>query len=85
MIQLAKDKNIYVLLVGVPKYEVITLTTAQIYYEIAAEMDVPLEDTALESILGDAGLKVDNVHPNAKGYEILSKKIAELISQTYLP
>lgn len=85
MIEIARAKNIHVVLVGVPMLEVITLSTAQIYYEIADEMNVPLEDSALETILGDNYLKIDQIHPNAEGYNLLANSLANLITSTYLP
>ena len=65
--------------------EVLTLSTAQIYYEIATELNVPLEDSALEEILGDNYLKIDQIHPNKEGYKILANRVANLITMTYLP
>lgn len=85
MIKLAQEKNIHVVLVGVPKLEVLSLSTAQIYYELADELSVPLEHTALEEILSDNYLKIDQIHPNEEGYKILSNKLAILITETYLP
>jgi len=83
MIQLARSKNIFVVLVGVPTTEVLTLSTAEFYHELADEFNVPLEDTALEEILSDNSLKIDQVHPNEEGYKILSNKIANLVTTTY--
>ena len=85
MIKLARKKNIHVVLVGVPKIEILSLSTAKIYYEIAKELNVPLEDSALETILNDTYLKIDRIHPNAKGYKILANSLANLITTTYLP
>jgi len=85
MIELAREKNIHVVLVGVPMMEVLSLSTAQIYYEIATEMNVPLDDSSLETILGDNYLKIDQIHPNEKGYKILANSLANLITTTYLP
>jgi len=85
MIKLAREKNIHVVLVGVPMLEVLTLSTAQIYYELADELSVPLEDSALEEILSDNSLKIDQIHPNAEGYKILSNRLANLVTSTYLP
>ena len=85
MIELARAKNIHVVLVGVPMLEVISLSTAQIYYEIAEEMNVPLENSALETILSDNYLMIDQIHPNAEGYKILANSLANLITNTYLP
>jgi acyl-CoA thioesterase I len=84
MIQLAQEKNIYVILIGVPKLGLLNLQTASLYQELADEFQIPL-DTSLEDILNDSSLKVDNIHPNKKGYKILSENLAILISENYLP
>lgn len=85
MIEIARKKNIHVVLVGVPMLEVISLSTAQIYHEIANEMSVPIDDNSLEHILGDNYLKIDQIHPNEEGYKILANSLANLITNTYLP
>lgn len=84
MITLAKENHIYVILVGVPQLGLINLETVPIYKELSEEFQIPL-DTSLEEILNDSDLKIDTIHPNKKGYEILSKNIAMIISQNYLP
>ena len=85
MIELARKKNIHVVLVGVPMMEVLSLSTAQIYYEIAEELNVPFDGDSLEKILGDNYLKIDQIHPNGEGYKILANALANLITMTYLP
>ncbi len=85
MIELARKKNIHVVLVGVPKEEVLRLSTAQIYHELANELSVPLEDEALQDILSDNYLKIDQIHPSEEGYKILAHKLANLITTTYSP
>ena len=85
MVKLAKKRGIHVVLVGVPTVELFSLKTAQIYFEIAEELEVPLESEALESILSNDSLKIDQIHPNEKGYEILSKRLATIITNTYIP
>lgn len=85
MIKLAKKRGIHVVLIGVPMVELFSLRTAQIYFEIADELGVPLESEALETILSDDSLKIDFIHPNEKGYEILSNKVANIVTSTYLP
>lgn len=84
MIKIARKKNIQVILVGVPKLEIVTITTAEIYYELSQELNVPL-DTTLEEILNDNNLKLDQIHPNEKGYKVLANNLAELTTATYIP
>lgn len=83
MVKLAKSKGVFVLLVGVPTYEILSFKTASFYYDIAKEEDIQLEDKALEKIMGDDTLKSDQVHPNAEGYALMARKMAELISSNY--
>jgi len=85
MIKLARKKNVQVFLIGVPTIELLTLSTAQIYYELANELNVPIDDSSLEEILQDNTLKIDQIHPNEKGYDLLSNRIANLITDNYLP
>ena len=85
MVQMAKAKGVYVLLVGVPTYEILSFKTASLYYEVAKEASLELEDNALEKILESDTLKSDQVHPNALGYELMAKKIARLLSENYHP
>jgi len=85
MIELAQKQKIFVVLVGVPYLEYLTYQTADIYNELATQYNIPIEDKALEQILNDRSLKVDEVHPNAKGYEILSNSLANLITENYIP
>lgn len=85
MIKLARKQNIHVVLVGVPRVEILALKTDKIYHEIARELNVPLDDSSLEQILGDSSLKIDHIHPNAEGYTILANSLAELITSSYFP
>jgi lysophospholipase L1-like esterase len=85
MIELAQAKKIQVILIGVPDVEFLTLSTASFYSELATEYNVPIDDTSLQEILNDDTLKIDKVHPNAKGYELLSNNLAQIISDSYIP
>ena len=85
MIEIAQKKKIFVVLVGVPYLEYLRYSTASFYYDLAQEYNVPLEADALAQILNDSSLKIDEIHPNAKGYEILSNALANLITTSYVP
>lgn len=85
MVQIAKAKGVYVLLVGVPTYEILSFKTASFYYDVAKAEFLQIEDGALEKILGDDALKSDQVHPNALGYRLMAQKIAKLLSDNYHP
>ncbi len=85
MIKMAQKQKIFVVLVGVPYLEYLRYSTASFYYDLAKKYNVPLESDALAQILNDNSLKVDEVHPNAKGYKILSNALANIITTNYVP
>lgn len=83
MIRLAKSKGVYVLLVGVPTYDIISFNTASLYHEVAKEEGVEMESRVLAKIMESDTLKLDQVHPNAQGNELMAKEIAYLLSKHY--
>jgi len=86
MIRLAKDKGVYVLLVGVPTYDILNFNVASMYYDVAKENNIEIEDKSLKTIFdNEATLKSDKVHPNEQGYDVMAKNIARLLSENYHP
>jgi acyl-CoA thioesterase-1 len=81
MIRLARDRNIKVVLIGVPKLS-ITLSTAKFYKKIADEFSIPYDGNILNKILKDNSLKADEIHPNARGYRMLAESVAELLRKS---
>ncbi|WP_457607308.1 arylesterase [Nitratifractor sp.] len=69
------------LLVGVPRLNLLGLSAHPLYADLAEEFDLPLEEEALPAILSDPRLKSDSIHPNAKGYRILAEKIYEKLKE----
>jgi len=61
MIQLAKDKNIPVVMLGVPKPGLF-LSSFEVYKKIADSMKVVFIEDLIPDVLGDNGLKSDTVH-----------------------
>jgi lysophospholipase L1-like esterase len=80
MVQLAREKGVAVVLIGVPKPG-LSPSPAAFYAEIAKEFAVPYEGAILKTILTDNELKSDWVHPNAKGYARLAEAVAGLLKQ----
>lgn len=80
MIELAKQQNIDVVLIGVPKPGLL-LGTAEFYAELAQSNDVPGELKIISSVLSKASLKSDPVHPNAHGYEQIAQAIYTLLGE----
>ena len=53
------------------------LSDSPVYADIAAEEGVILIPDVLADILSDAGLRADEIHPNAAGYRQLAEGIRE--------
>ena len=81
MVRLARAHGARVVLIGVPKPGLLP-SPAGFYAEIAKELRLPYEETALKKILTDNGLKSDLVHPNAAGYARLADAVAALLKKS---
>jgi lysophospholipase L1-like esterase len=81
MIQLAKAKNIDVLLISVPDISLFGLSSLELYEEVAEEEEVPLVSGILAEILGNPTLKSDQIHPNTLGYKLMADKIYESLRE----
>lgn len=55
------------------------LTAADFYRQVAKDHQVPLIEDAIPDVLSDTQLKGDQIHPNAAGHALLSKKIFEAL------
>ncbi len=78
MIGLARERQIDVVLLGVPNPSIL-LSTAPFYAEIAQETATPLLADALADILQYPANKSDLIHPNARGYRLLAEAIRDLL------
>ena len=81
MVRLARDRDIDVLLVAVPKYGLMR-EPPEFYEQIAREFDIPIEKHALYDIGRDRSLMSDSVHPNAEGYHLLAESIAKRLRKS---
>jgi acyl-CoA thioesterase I len=81
MIQLAKDKNIPVVLLGVPKPGLF-LSSFEVYKKIADSTDVIFIEDLIPGILGDKSLKSDTVHPNKDGYRVMAETIYSVLQES---
>jgi len=78
MIDLARNNNIQVVLIGVPEFGLF-LNTATIYPELAESNKLPVEKDIIADILANNALKSDHIHPNALGYQLLAEKVRDLL------
>lgn len=81
MIRLARERDIAVVLVAIPKPGLPPSIPA-FYGEIAAELRLPFEDVIVKSVLFDASLKSDMVHPNARGYERMAAAVEKVLRKS---
>ena len=77
MIQIAKAKNIDVILISVPKISPLGLSSLALYSTVADEENIELMDDLLTHVLSRSSLKNDYIHPNSKGYKYMSDEIHE--------
>ena len=77
MIQIAKAKNIDVILISVPKVSALGLSSMNLYSTVADEENVEIMDDVLVHVLSRSSLKNDYIHPNAKGYKYMADEIHE--------
>ena len=81
MIELIHQHGAIVLLVAVPAPSLL-LSNVPMYEEIATELNIAFQPSAMKSVLGQTSLKKDLTHPNAKGNAAIAEAILETL-QSY--
>ena len=79
MIDKARQRNIKVVMLGVPKLNLFLLDSAELYQQVADEQKVPIDLETLPKILSTKTLKSDAIHPNNEGYRIMAENIYKLL------
>ena len=79
MINEAKQRNIKVVMLGVPKLNLFLLNSAELYQQVADEQKVPIDLETLPKILSTNTLKSDAIHPNNEGYRLMAENIYKLL------
>ncbi len=80
MIRSSRERNIPVVMIAVPNVGLF-LSPADFYQDIAADMQVPIEDEILADVLAHNRYKSDHVHPNATGYARIAGAVQELLTE----
>ncbi|MBE0495679.1 MAG: arylesterase [Campylobacterales bacterium] len=83
MITLAEASGAKVVLVGVPLFTGISVSTADFYDTIAKETGVVYVPNALTNIIKNSALLSDRVHPNDEGYAQLAKALYEVLLRSF--
>lgn len=81
MVSTAKQRNIAVLLLGVPQPGLLLLSSADIYAQVAEQQGIPANLDIVPAILSDNDLKSDLIHPNAAGYRKLAEGIVATLRE----
>ncbi len=81
MIEEARAKGVDVVLVATPKPG-LPPSIPVFYAQIAAELAVPFEESAVRAVLLDSRLKSDLVHPNAQGYAKIAEALEDLLEDS---
>lgn len=80
MIKLAQDKNIPVVLLGVPNFGLF-LSSYEGYKTVAESTGVIFIEDVISEILSDDALKADSVHPNKDGYKVMAETIYSVLQE----
>jgi lysophospholipase L1-like esterase len=80
MISAARQRGTAVVLLGVPRPALFG-GAASFYADLAKESALVYEGEVLNSVLRDAGLKSDPIHPNALGYRRVAERLAALLRE----
>lgn len=75
MIRMAEKQGAQVVLIGVPRPNLL-VSTPEFYRQIAEEFSLPFLENTMREILKKNSLKSDFIHPNAKGYRKIAEGIA---------
>ncbi len=82
MVQMARERGVAVVLIGVPNLGLILGRSAGFYEDLAEELEIHFDGAALPAILKQPSLKSDAIHPNAKGYRQLAEAVATLLRKS---
>lgn len=82
MITAAQQRNIGVVLLGVPKPALFLLSSAEFYQSVAQQWEIPSDLSTLPELLSQNEFKSDPVHLNPAGYRILAENIKKLLEKS---
>lgn len=78
MIQMIHQSGADVLLLGVPEKKLFS-SSLPLYSDLADELQLPLDDSIIASLMRRPSMKSDYVHFNASGYRELAEAVYELM------
>lgn len=81
MIALAQERNIRVVMLGVPAFG-LRMQTADFYDDVAADAEILYLPDLISEVLAERQYKSDTVHPNAAGYKVMAQRIHAALRET---
>ena len=81
MILEARNRNVDVVLVGVPEFSLLSLESAPLYEELARDMGLVYEGEIVPELESDRSVKVDRVHFSGEGYRRMAVAIHNLLRE----
>ena len=81
MIELIQSTGAEVVLIGVPNFNLM-LNIPEIYPELAANYNIPIELGILPKVERNPKLKSDQIHPNVQGYKLMAESIHQLLQES---
>ena len=75
MIETSLQRNVPVLLIGVPEFGIMFLESAPVYETLAEKYALLYDGEILPELESDNDLKSDRIHPNADGYRLMAEAV----------
>ncbi len=80
MFEAVNQRGIPVVMIAVPRPGLL-LSDAEVYGDLAKELNIPLVKDILGDLLADRNYKSDQIHPNAAGYSKLAEAVADKLME----
>lgn len=81
IVLITRQHHAQVILLAVPKLG-LSLTAPDFYQELGDDLKVVVDTTTLPELLSQSEYKSDYIHLNAKGYQALAEKVADIIKSS---
>jgi lysophospholipase L1-like esterase len=81
MIKAARDRNIDVVLIGVPEFSLLLPDSEPYYEKLAEEFRLPFDGEILPELETRREYKADPIHLNREGYRLLAETVYELLKE----
>jgi lysophospholipase L1-like esterase len=82
LVNVAMQKDVPTVLIGVPSPAPVMINGAQLYYKVAKVFKLPYEGRIIAKVLSNPQTKSDLIHPNAAGYRQMAEALQRLLIQT---